>query len=76
MEEKNGNEGERKFLHDISNQLLVAHGMGNYVNKALKEVFDEDSKERQRSEKAMMAINKIIEMVKERREVVQESTDS
>ena len=27
---------ERKFLHDLSNQLVVAQGMGNFVNKFLR----------------------------------------
>ncbi len=76
MDEKMGNDEERKFLHDISNQLLVAHGMGTYVNKVLKEAYAEDSKEFQRSEKTMIAINKIIEMVKERRDAVHASMDT
>ena len=29
--------GERKFLHDISNQLVVAQGMSSFLSKALKE---------------------------------------
>lgn len=76
MDSNKGNEEERVFLHDISNQLLVAHGMGTYVNKAMKGSFAEDSKEFQRSEKTMIAINKIIELVKARRDVLHgESSD-
>lgn len=76
MSAKTEIEEERKFLHDISNQLLVAHGMGNFVAKAVKGAFPEDSKECQRSDKAMAAIDKIIELVKDRREhLIAESAD-
>ena len=75
MEAKSANEEERKFLHDISNQLLVAHGMGSFVNKVLKEAYAEDSKEYQRSEKTMIAINKIIELVKDRRNLLHSESD-
>jgi hypothetical protein len=68
MDDDKENKEERVFLHDMSNQLLVAHGMGTYVNKIMKEKFPEDSKEFQRSEKTMIAINKIIELVKDRRD--------
>ena len=59
---------ERKFLHDISNHLLVAQGMGSYIQKVVNENFDEESKEVQRAAKVMTAVDKIIELVKERRD--------
>tara|TARA_Y100000590_G_scaffold469529_1_gene658027 strand:+ start:490193 stop:490423 length:231 start_codon:yes stop_codon:yes gene_type:complete len=59
---------ERKFLHDVSNHLLVAQGMGSFIDNVIAGQFDEDSKEAQRSKKVMNAINKIIELVKERRD--------
>lgn len=59
---------ERKFLHDVSNHLLVAQGMGSFVNKVMNENFAEDTKEAQRSKKVMDALDKIIELVKARRE--------
>ncbi len=61
---------ERAFLHDISNQLVIAQGMGSFVQKHINEHSDPDSKEVKRIEKAMNAVNKLIEMVKERREFV------
>lgn len=63
---------ERIFLHDISNHLLVAQGMGTFVNRVVKKNFDEDSKEAQRSQKVIDAIDKIIVLVKERRECLHE----
>ncbi len=59
---------ERKFLHDVSNHLLVAQGMGSYLDKIIADQYPEDSKEAQRSKKALSAVNKIIELVKERRD--------
>jgi hypothetical protein len=70
MEDKKGSEEERKFLHDISNHLLVAHGMGSFVDKVVKGSFDKQSKEYQRSQKTIDAIDKIIVLVKNRREAV------
>ncbi len=65
---------ERTFLHDISNQLVIAQGMGSFVlgtvKKRTEEANDLESKELIRMEKTIKAINKMIDMVKERREVV------
>ena len=63
---------ERKFLHDVSNHLLVAQGMGTFIDNVVKDNFDGESKEVQRSEKVMKAIDKIIELVKARRENLHE----
>ena len=32
--------GERTFLHDVSNQLVIAQGMGSFVLKHLKEKYN------------------------------------
>ena len=67
---------ERTFLHDISNQLVIAQGMGSFiVNHIKKNSDDPEAKECKRADKTMKAINKIIELVKSRREVVR-STQS
>ena len=42
---------ERVFLHDLSNQLVVAQGMGGYVLGRLKKKDDVDPKELTRMEK-------------------------
>ena len=60
--------GERTFLHDVSNQLVIAQGMGSFVLKHIKEKSADDAKELIRMQKTMKAIDKIIEQVKARRE--------
>jgi len=62
---------ERVFLHDISNQLVVAQGMGTFALKKFKSEFGDDDKRINRLEKSVNAVNNIIEMVKERRSRVQ-----
>ena len=51
---------ERKFLHDVSNHLLVAQGMGSFVNKVMNEIWrligDLDS---------FIALNKPFKKIKE-----------
>lgn len=61
---------EREFLHDISNQLLIAQGMGSFVLDQIQEREPEDSKERIRMEKAMKAVDKIVKMLISRREYI------
>lgn len=61
---------ERKFLHDISNQLLIAHGMGNFVLKQLKENPTTEDTAVQRMEKSMKAMNNLVDQIKARREVL------
>ena len=59
---------ERTFLHDVSNQLVVAQGMANFVFGKLKKEKEEGSKELERMGKAVRAVESIIELVKARRE--------
>ena len=66
---------EKKFLHDVANQLLVAQGMGSFIDNVIKENFDGESKEVQRSEKVVKAIDKIIELVKARSENLQQDSN-
>lgn len=61
---------ERAFLHDLSNQLVIAQGMGGFVLNAIEKTSGEDSKELQRMRKTIAAVDKMIQMVRERREVV------
>lgn len=64
---------ERKFLHDISNHLVVAQGMGNIALKNLKQSEENtsvDQKAIDRLEKSVKAIDKMIVLVKERRHVL------
>lgn len=66
--------GERKFLHDISNHILVAHGMANLVLKAAKNSNTLEAKELERLEKTVEAINKMTALLKERRALLHEIT--
>ena len=59
---------ERKFLHDISNNIVVAAGMVNFAHRALKKNPGVDVKEIERLEKALDAINEMTEKLKDRKE--------
>ena len=59
---------ERKFLHDISNNLLVAQGMGSFLEKALKKNEGVGGKEIQRIEKVNKAVKELGEKLQVRRE--------
>lgn len=66
---------ERKFLHDLSNQLVVAHGMGSFVLKQFEKREDEtDPKEFERLKKSITAVEKMIDLIKERRSILYELT--
>lgn len=62
---------ERKFLHDLSNQLVVAQGMGAIVARSLHELEgDIDPKIIERLDKGNKAIDKMITLIKERRAIL------
>lgn len=63
---------ERKFLHDLSNHLVISQGMTNIVLKNLKELPGIDPKIVDKQEKALNAINAQIKLIKERRLVLHE----
>jgi len=62
---------ERKFLHDISNHIVVAHGMATFALRAIKDNPSVGEKEVERLEKSIDAINKMTELLRERRSVLQ-----
>lgn len=62
---------ERKFLHDISNHIVVAHGMATFALRAIKDNPNVGEKEVERLEKSIDAINKMTELLRERRSVLQ-----
>ena len=66
--------GERKFLHDIANHLVVAHGMSSFVLRTLKSEKPIEAKDVERLEKAVEAINKLTAALKERRAYLHELT--
>ncbi len=62
--------GERKFLHDIANDIVVAQGMCSFVLKKVKDNRPLEEKDLERLEKTIEAINKMTKKVKERRAVL------
>jgi hypothetical protein len=60
---------ERTFLHDISNQLVVAQGMGAFVDGQLAKAGIDD-KVQERMKKVLNSVAKMVDMVKERRETL------
>ncbi len=58
---------ERTFLHDMSNHIVVAHGMATFVLKVMKNNPQVEPKEIERLEKSLNAINKMTELIQERR---------
>ena len=61
---------ERKFLHELSNQLVVAQGMGSFVSRALIVGETITEKEVERMQKTIGALERMIHMVRDRREVL------
>jgi len=65
--------GERKFLHDISNKLLVVQGMSTTVLRRLKKAEGSiDDKELDKLEKVVNASIAMVEMLKSRRSVIRQ----
>lgn len=61
---------ERRFLHDISNHIVVAQGMASLVQKTLKDNPNVGHTELDRLGKAIDALKKMTEELKERREIL------
>ena len=61
---------ERKFLHDMSNQLLVAQGMGSIALKNLSKDDSTDEKSLERLSKSVKAIESMASLIKERRKIL------
>jgi hypothetical protein len=67
--------GERKFLHDIANDIVVAQGMANFVLKKMKDNKPMEAKDLERLEKSLEAIAKMTQKIKDRRSVLIGSVD-
>jgi hypothetical protein len=61
---------ERVYLHDVSNQIVIAHGMAGFVQMYLKKMENVDPKTLERIEKSINALNKIVDQTKSRREAI------
>ena len=64
----------REFVHDISNQLLISHGMSTFVLSSLKSHKDVDKKCIEKLEKSITAMDKILQNIKEYRELLLENS--
>lgn len=58
---------ERKFLHDLSNKLLVAQGMSAFVARSLKNGQAPTEKDLSRCEKLLDSVSEMTKMLQERR---------
>ena len=63
---------ERTFLHDMSSHIVVAHGMATFALKVIKTNPSVEVKEVERLEKSISAINKMTELIQERRLLLHE----
>ncbi len=66
--------GERKFLHDISNKLLVVQGMSKTVLKKIEAHQELTEKEINRLMKVVKASDEMIDLLHERRMVLHKNT--
>lgn len=58
---------ERKFLHDVSNQLVIAQGMSSFLKKALEKNKSITEKEKERMGKIEKSVKELVNLVKDRR---------
>lgn len=65
---------ERKFLHELSNLLVVAHGMSTFVHQSLTENSDAKMGDLEKMDKVIDSIGKINRLVKNRRTVLHSVT--
>ena len=61
---------ERKFLHDLSNKLVVVQGMGSFISKSLANSESCTEKDLDRSEKLKKATAEMINLISKRRELL------
>lgn len=64
--------GERKFLHEISNKLIVVQGMSATVLKRVKSGEPFTEKEMIKLEKVLKAAEAMVELLQDRRATLME----
>lgn len=64
--------GERKFLHNLSNKLLVVQGMSKTVLKKLEGPDQVSDKEIDRLKKVVKASSDMIDLLQDRRSLLHE----
>ncbi len=65
---------ERKFLHELSNLLVVAHGMSTFVQQSLLENPNSNPADVEKMNKVMDSVNKINRLVRNRRSILHSIT--
>jgi hypothetical protein len=65
-------EQERKFIHDISSPITVACGMVEAVLDSVKQVANSDNPDVKRLEKALTALNRVSDLIRDRRDQIRE----
>lgn len=63
---------ERRFLHDLSNMLLISQGMGSFARKKLGDVADIDDKILEKLDKSLVAMDRMVSSIKEHRTLLHE----
>lgn len=66
---------ERKFLHDVSNQLVIAQGMSSFLKKALERNESITPKELERMGKIEKSVKELVNLVKDRRALLHSLTE-
>ncbi len=67
---------ERKFLHDLSNKLLIAQGMSTFVTRKFSKSEEADEKDIQRCDKLMKSIKDMTTLLVNRREILHKHSES
>lgn len=67
---------ERKFLHDLSNKLLIAQGMSTFVTRKLSKSESAEDKDLERCEKLMKSIKDMTALLVSRREVLHKLSEN
>jgi hypothetical protein len=67
---------ERKFLHDISNKLVIVQGMSSILKTKLEKVADQlDPKDLERLGKVIKAGEAMTDMIRARRSILIERSE-
>lgn len=66
---------ERKFLHELSNQIVIAQGMASMAKANLDKNPAIAEQDMSRLEKTLTALNKVITILQERKSFVVEQSE-
>ena len=58
---------ERMFLHEISNQLVIAQGMASFVTDSIDDSNEDSELVKKRADKLLASIEKMTDRISERR---------